>query len=524
MVTTLTKPIENLIAACHTRTHDDLAISRIHVEEIISRAAFLYEKVRNAVDYREDHLLRRAAVERIMKRLFVRGVHSDKIAPPLVRELIRARYLPNDALPETKLHEVAFILERYIALWNSAPLEVQKNAELFAWMLGAASREVEECLSPAPSLDKLVEAMYRLVRPRLKLPARMEDERERNTQLFIAIHRTLMMSDQPTIRYKLFLMYAPRWASLTPDEVGSIGWDIAAIAGVVERDLKHPIGDALARTVKKEAVAFTILHDIMIAKPDGARALLADPARLDEEVRKACQARYKKAKAKLSRAAGRSIIFIFFTKVLLALAAEVPYEIYILRHFDPMPLVINILMPPMLLFLVAMTTRVPDKKNTEAIVASVKDAVEEGRAHTPVEVKRLPRPVLTMITLTLVYLALYGAIFGVIVQGLKFLKFNIVSGCLFLLFLSLVSFFGIRIRQSVRRLVVTSRKENVVTFLFDLFTVPIIRAGRWISIKSSSINVFVFVLDFLIEAPFKSLLNITEEFTTFLREKKEDIL
>lgn len=524
MITTLTKPIENLITACQTHAHDDPSISKIHVEEIVSRAAFLYEKVRNAVDYREDHLLRRNAVERILKRLLVRGVHSDKVAKPLVLELIRARYLPNDTLPETKLGEVAFILERYIALWNSAPMEVQKNAELFSWMLGIASREVEECLAPAPSMDKLVEVMYRSLQPILELPVRMEDERERNTQLFIAVHRTLMLSDVPTIRYKLFLMYAPRWAVLTPEEVESVGWDIASLADAVERDLKHPISDALARAIKKESASFTILHDIISVKPEKAGEVFTDPVKLEERVRKACQARYRKAKEKLARSAGRSIIFIFFTKVLLALAAEVPYEIYILRHFDPLPLIINILMPPIILFVIAVTTRVPDKKNTEAILDTIKDLVEEGRARTSIKVKRFPRPVLTTITLTLVYLALYGVTFGVIVQGLKFLKFNIVSGMLFLLFLSIVSFFGIRIRQSVRRLVVTTRKENAITFLFDLFTVPIIRAGRWISIKSSSINIFVFILDFLIEAPFKSILNVTEEFTSFIREKKEEIL
>jgi hypothetical protein len=524
MVTTLTKPIENLISACNTHAHDDQTVSRIHVEDIVSRAAFLYEQVRNAVDYREDHLLRRNAVERILKRLLVRGVHSDKVAKPLVLELIRAHYIPNDSLPETKFGEVAFILERYIALWNSAPMEVQKDIDLFSWMIGVASREVEECLAPAPSMDKLVESMYRSIQPHLKLPAKMDDERERNTQLFIAIHRVLMMSDQPSIRYKLFLMYAPHWAVLTPEDVGTVGWNIASIAQAVERDLKHPISDALSHTIRKESAAFTILHDIIVAKPDKAEEIFTDPAALDEHVRKACQARYKKARLKLSRSAGRSIVFIFFTKILLALGAEVPYEIYLLNHLDPTPLVINILMPPLLLFVIAMTTRVPDKKNTEAILATVKDLVEDGRARTPLEVKRLPRPVLTTITLTLVYLALYGVTFGIIVRGLKFLNFNVVSGALFLLFLSIVSFFGIRIRQSVRRLVVTTRKENVVTFLFDLFTVPIIRAGRWISIKSSSINVFVFVLDFLIEAPFKSLLNVIEEFTSFIREKKEQVL
>ena len=33
--------------------------------------ALVYEKVRNAVEYREDHLILRAAIERILKRRFL---------------------------------------------------------------------------------------------------------------------------------------------------------------------------------------------------------------------------------------------------------------------------------------------------------------------------------------------------------------------------------------------------------------------------------------------------------------------
>ncbi len=366
--------------------------------------------------------------------------------------------------------------------------------------------------------------MYRSLQPHLKLPVRMSDERERNTQLFIAIHRALVQSDLPTIRYKLFTVYEPRWTRLSPEAIGSLGWNIATLAQAIERDIAHPIGDSLARVIRKEAASFTILHDIIEEDPLAAPTTLTSPAKLEDKIRRACQQRYKRAHEKLSRSALRSIIFIFLTKIFLALVLEIPYEIYLLRSFRPVPLLINITMPPFLLFLIAMTTTIPMKKNTEAIVASIRELAEEGRARTSIEIKRYPKSIFSSIMFAFVYLALYGVTFGMIVWGLSFLNFNIVSGGLFLLFLSIVSFFGIRIRQGAQRLVVIKRKENVVTFLFDLFTVPIIRAGRWVSIHSSRINVFVFILDFLIEAPFKSLLDITEEFTAFIREKKEEVL
>ena len=93
----------------------------------------------------------------------------------------------------------------------------------------------------------------------------------------------------------------------------------------------------------------------------------------------------------------------------------------------------------------------------------------------------------------------------------------------FLLFLSLVSYFGIKIRYSARELIVVAKKENFLTLILDLLAIPIVRAGRWISRNFARVNVFVFVLDVIIEAPFKSLIEVFEEWLAFIREKKEEI-
>ncbi len=43
-------------------------ISAIHVDEVASKVAAFYEKIRGVVDWREEHLIRKAAIERILKR------------------------------------------------------------------------------------------------------------------------------------------------------------------------------------------------------------------------------------------------------------------------------------------------------------------------------------------------------------------------------------------------------------------------------------------------------------------------
>jgi hypothetical protein len=92
-----------------------------------------------------------------------------------------------------------------------------------------------------------------------------------------------------------------------------------------------------------------------------------------------------------------------------------------------------------------------------------------------------------------------------------------------LFFLALVSFFSIRIRKNAKELIILEPKENIFSFITDFFYVPIVSAGKWLSENFSKINVFVFILDFIIEAPFKVFVTITEEWTTYVRERKDEI-
>ncbi len=105
----------------HQSTDQDDESPRLQVSELISKMAFFYEKIRNAVDYEEDHLLRKNAIARILKRqVVIEGVlkvqSTEDLSQHLLAELIRASYLPNNSLPEAKVSEVARILDKYLKL------------------------------------------------------------------------------------------------------------------------------------------------------------------------------------------------------------------------------------------------------------------------------------------------------------------------------------------------------------------------------------------------------------------------
>jgi hypothetical protein len=139
----------------------------------------------------------------------------------------------------------------------------------------------------------------------------------------------------------------------------------------------------------------------------------------------------------------------------------------------------------------------------------------------------LRRPIKRHLLVTGIFHLIYAASFifsiYVIILALDFINFNWVSIIIFLFFLAFVSFFSIIVTRGVKELMVAERKENLWTFLVDLFYMPIILVGRWLSNNFSKINIFIFIFDFIIEAPFKILVEIGEDWTKYVRERRDNM-
>src|SRR5438270_3981037 len=113
---TLTPTAEALIEAFETKEKPN-GDPKISVNRFVSEIASWYERLRNAMDIRDDELVLRAAIERILKRrLLLGGNTGEKIAEPLVRELLWAKYFPDNSLSESTVHDVADIIDANLSL------------------------------------------------------------------------------------------------------------------------------------------------------------------------------------------------------------------------------------------------------------------------------------------------------------------------------------------------------------------------------------------------------------------------
>jgi len=140
--------------------------STIHVDYIASRVASFYEKIRKVLDYQEEHLFRKNAIDRILKRrLSIQTNNKNEIAYPLICELIRAGYLPNDSIPESKIEATKLIIDKYLFLLKEMPSQInlKKREEILNWLIGLISCEIEEKLAPPAKDNALAEYMYEVL-------------------------------------------------------------------------------------------------------------------------------------------------------------------------------------------------------------------------------------------------------------------------------------------------------------------------------------------------------------------------
>ncbi len=535
----------------------DEDIPKIKVSALVSKVAFFYEKIRNAVDYDEDHLLRKNAIARIIRRqVMIEGVvkiaDSEKIAKHLLVELIRGSYLPNDSIPEAKIKEIAILLDKYIRLRSQVILEInskldlkndigrtkdlisEKN-QLVYWLLNLAACEVEENLGEDKVKQVIVNNMFAALTQKIELPLGSGYKNDLDIQIYLSICRSYLKFDRTMLSFVLFKYYNTNWLELNKnnslgskeiEQIRKIASNIDRIKVLINQQLDHPLNKQLNKIVHHYSLYFSILAETVDSDPVRVyNDLQTGERKFINLIRKVCAHRYKKAKSKLWRAATRSIIYIFITKSVFAILLEIPATHWFGEKLNPISLAINVSFPALLLFFIVLMARTPRDNNTTKIINGIKEITFFDQEKKSPKVLRRPlkRKWLIDGIFRLIYTASFFVSIYFIVWVLTKIDFTWVSIIIFLFFLAFVSFFSIIVTRDVKELIVIERRENLITFFIDLFYMPIIIVGRWLSDNVSRINIFIFVFDFILEAPFKILVEVGEDWTKYVRERRDSM-
>lgn len=503
---------------------------KIKISKTISHLSFWYEKLRNAVDYQEEHLLRKNTIRRIISRKYnipIPTMEKDSIS--LIKELIRANYLEIEEISSQDINKIDQALERYSLLRREIFLKkTNKNLSRYLKiLLDTTACEIEEILVSHQQEEALANCMLSIVKKRLDLTDKMKEKLD-DIHIYIAISKVLSKSDLATIRFKILQEKYPNWLELKDEEkIISSYEDFFKINLQIDELINHPLVDLVQKIIRKKTAPYNILNKVLKYNKNNSQQIFSNSQTLANLVENLSQESYTKAGSRLRRSVIQSIIYILLTKMLLGILLELPYDLIFFGSINYLPLAINLIFPPAFMFLITANTKVPDWRNTEKIMAEIKTIVYEEEQNQDQKKYHFEsdraRTKTKKLFLTLLYLLTFVLSFGVIIYLLNYLNFNLVSGILFFFFLSIVSFFAFRIKQNAKNLLIVDEAESASSIFTEFMFMPFLRIGRWISIKFAGINVFLILLDFVIEAPFKTLIDISEEWINYMKEKKEEL-
>lgn len=495
---------------------------RLTVNPVVSKVASWYEKLRNSMEYHEEEVILRAAIERVLKRRLLLGGNAKTASEPLVRELIWGGYLKDDEVPESHVTQVEQIIDMYLTL----RLEVlqEKSAlepVINEWTYQLMSSAIEHALNPNPQRQAIASFMFQVLRDDITITD--EPEETRDAQVYIAIRRAYARDDIAFLRYHLFLQY---FGEVSHESIKQIAKDFSNGYEEITKQLKYTKRETIYAYVKKRTAVFLILEDLLRKYKGQIRHLAQNEEELRKAVFEACEIRYKGVADKVRTAIIRSVLFILLTKVVFAFAVEGTYERLVYGGILWNSLMINIAIPPLLMIIVSFFIRTPGKDNSEKIFNYIDRLLfdPEPRLGTPMQLttKRSSKQPLLNTVFTILWLIAFVVSFGGIAYVLTRLDFNIVSQAIFIFFLAIVSFMTYRI-SLIAKTYSVGTKQTLLTPFVDFFFVPVVQVGRRLTQGISQINILIFIFDFLIDAPFKAIFAFAEQLFHFLHSKRDEL-
>lgn len=499
----------------------------VDVSKTVSFFAIAYEKFRNVIEFKDEHIIRRNAINRIVSRRLAFNPELSDEALSLAKEIAWAGYFRKDKIPEQSIDKLQRVIDWYIKLRNTLVKGEPRQKILFynEFIRDLLVCQIEEIFSEKETKINSIFLFYfyQILSPNIEIEGKTVDEK--NLLFYVALEQVFRKSDPVYLRYYLFKLIFENLTRIEQSQFKERRAEFKKAFVFVDKQIKVPLNRKIMKYLRNLRPAYLIFKESILQNLNHIDQLLLDEKKLKSVIEALCEDKYQTSKEKLSRAGVRSVIYIFFTKIIFVLIAEYPLMQQLGEEVDYLSLSINALFPPFLMFLFVFFTTVPDENNTERIWVRIKQLLfEESKEKLYFKTKKTKeRNFLFSIMFWGFYFTTFGVTFLVINNLLNLLNFHFTSKLIFFFFVSAVSFFGYRISQVAKEYVV-KEKESIFTPIIDFFLMPLVSVGKWLSSEIAKINVLLLVFDFLIEAPFKVLFEVIEEWISFIRRRKEDII
>jgi hypothetical protein len=493
---------------------------RITVNPIVTKFAFWYERLRNAMEFREDEVILRTTIERILKRRLLLGGNGKTTAKPLVKELLWARYLPENDIGESVAQRIEEVIDLHLSLRLRILNKYRfQESTINDWTYDLMSADIQYILNPKRSKELISNFMFHVLKDDVNLEE--ESTETKNAQVFMAVRKAFARDDLAFLRYHLFCQYFGR---LTPKTLDYTVEHFMQGYNEILRQMNYVGRERVYTYVKRRTAAFYIFEDVLNTQQGNLKTILENEDALKEVVFEACEKRYKSTSSRVRTAIIRSVIFILFTKVAFAFFVEGTYEKIVYGFVVWRNIIINTTIPPLLMIIVSLFIRTPGQDNSERIFTYITRLLYD---EDPVLGNKLliskPKEDKGFVTVfNILWLLAFCLSFGVIIYVLYLLHFNFISMLVFVFFLAIVSFLSYRIAL-LAHVYRVGEKQGLGTLIVDFLFMPVIRVGRKLTQGIARINIFLMLFDFFIEAPFKFLFAFFDQWFYFLHTKTEEL-
>ena len=523
--------------------HNQAIISPLEVDELASKIAGAYERVRKVIDWKEENILRRSAIERMLKRRFISKLYgisimpnlqAEEIAKPMVLELMRSGYFDNNLISRVQVEEVEAVLDKYIQLLSQSSFsigedrkQVKKRMNFYTWVIEIAACEIEEVLSPGFKETAALNLMTNVLYARTKvIPANKISPMDKFIQTYAGVHRALYNFDNAIINYHLIKIKYPFWVEEDEASIQKVIQQAATIRRDVESDLEDKRGKLFFKVANKYDAAYRIIADIVDDindKPSVVKAKFANEAELDRLIEATYEKRRKSLKKRLFRSAIYSTLSIFVSGGVSFVIFEGPVARWAGLEFSLISLLLDMLIPSLVMFLLVIIIRPPRTTNLPVLKQEVKKVVYQYSEEDSYEVELNKKRNKVMNTIFLITSTLAGVV------GLRFIFWifkiaNVPWTSMYIdtVNVAMVFFAAMAIKQQSKEITIEER-SNFFEALLELFSIPLAKIGEWFSDKWKEYNIVAALMTVLVDTPFSLIIGLIEDWRNFLKERSSEI-
>lgn len=515
--------------------------AKIHVDELASGVAKFYEKVRKVIDWNDDNVLRRNAIERILKRkLFpklVSGAFSEdysyELAKTVTEELIRGGHLPNHQIPKSRIDSVSNVLKKYLYTLNYTVkyygiTDLKKGNMLITFIIEIAACEIEEVLVRPVKEYGVIEAMARIMNERIKVvPEDTVDPETKLDLLRVSVQRRLYHLDRNYIIYMYLRRKYPNWGSFSREELEWFAQNIASIKDTSEEYINSKISKKFDEVIIQYSTVFILFDDALESLKDNPESMVSavsDKNLLLSIMQNKYDARRSTLKTRLKNSAIFSTLSVILTNFVTFFLLEVPCAKLFYEGFNTVATLIDFILPAFVMFLLIAFIKPPEEENVNRVLKAAERLLFEGSGnYEAIEVNMEEKGSAFSNFFVNIFFAFSTIVLFAFVAFVFYIgQLPITSVIYDTLTMAMTFYAALEVRRKSKELYV-EEKRTFKDLMFDAFTVPLAKVGGFLSSKWREYNVAAIFTNYLVEIPFTAMLNFIELWGNFLKERKSEL-